>query len=105
MKFDEYKFEFTIIFIIISVIVGVIIWFTLDFFSISNSIELAIISTVTLIMILITNSLHGKGLLPEPKDQRMTNKLIYNYTRGKIRESPFKRKKYLGICIRKKKYR
>ncbi|NHJ38391.1 MAG: hypothetical protein FK731_00055, partial [Asgard group archaeon] len=79
MKFNEYKLEFTLVFIVMSSIIGVILWFTLDFFNIDNSIELAIISSVAMIMVLITYSLHGKGLLPKPNNQKNRENLIYNY--------------------------
>lgn len=105
MKFDEYKLEFTLVFIVITGIIGVIIWFTLDYFAINNSIELAILSSVTLLMILITNSLHGKGQLPKPETQFYPGNLSYNYTRKKIRKSSFKRNKYLHIFVKKKKFK
>ncbi|NHK32011.1 MAG: hypothetical protein FK730_11710 [Asgard group archaeon] len=105
MKFNDYKLEFTLVFIVIAGIIGVILWFILDYLAINNSIELAVITSISIIMLLITYLLHGKGLLPHPKKQFNSENLSYNYIRKKIRKSNFKREKYLHFYIKKKKYK
>jgi hypothetical protein len=103
MKFNDYKLEFTLVFIVIAGIIGVIIWFILDYLAINNSIELAVITSIAIIMLLITYLLHGKGLLPLPK-KRLYSKNM-NYMRKKIRKSNFVREKYLHFHVKKKKFK
>ncbi|NHJ47690.1 MAG: hypothetical protein FK733_07880 [Asgard group archaeon] len=104
MKFADYKLEFFFISILITSVIGVIIWFILEYFSVNNSIEIAVISTIAIIMILISYLLHGKGLLPDPKMSSKTNFLEYNYTRKKIRMKGFTREKCIPFTLKKKIY-
>jgi low affinity Fe/Cu permease len=105
MKFSDYKLEITLVFMVIAGIIGVIVWFILDYLAINNSIELAVITSITIIMLLITYLLHGKGLLPHPKKQFYSKNMSYNYMRKKIRKSNFVREKYLHFHVKKKKFK
>jgi hypothetical protein len=104
MKLSDYKLEIFFISVLITSIIGVVIWFILDYFSLDNSIEIAVISTLVIIMIFVSFLLHGRGLLPEPEITTKIISLDKNYTRRKIRMNIFTREKYLNFLLKKRRY-
>ena len=104
MKFADYKLEFFFVSVLLSGVIGAIIWFIMEYFSIENSIEIAVISTLALIMIIVSYLLHGRGLLPDPEIFIKKQFLQYNYTRKKIRLKIFTREKYLKFQLKKRLY-
>jgi hypothetical protein len=105
VRLVKYRFEFSIIFVILSIISGVVIWFILDYFMVKNSIEIAVISTIMLVMFLVSYYLHGKGLLPDPNKMPRTKISPFSYTRNKIRSTSFKRNKFLPFSYKKRTFK
>ncbi|HUT82187.1 MAG TPA: hypothetical protein VMZ29_13375 [Candidatus Bathyarchaeia archaeon] len=96
MNLKEHKLEFTLIYILVCAIIGVIIWFILDFVNYTNSIEISILITMTLLIGIITYAAHGKGLLPDPENKTIDNSSRkykeFIYSRKKLKLKDFKRK-------------
>ncbi|MBN1328545.1 MAG: hypothetical protein JXA54_03635 [Candidatus Heimdallarchaeota archaeon] len=96
MNIKEHKMEFSLIYILTCSIIGVIVWYVLDRVNYTNSIEISILISISLIIGFITYAAHEKGLLLDPISKSIdcfSNRYKeFTYYRKKVNLNDFKRK-------------
>jgi len=100
MNIKEHKLEFTLLYILGCTLLGVLIWFILETVNFENSIELATLISLSLIVGILIFASHGKGLLPDPKTRKKVKLQIKLF-----RAVSYSRENFQGIDYQRKKYR